>query len=296
MRLINDDINLYSPKKEDYLNSLEFAKTLPNSDNNNLVFHCFWRVPKEFGRKQLAVLKSIIVNHIDILDTIEINLWSNVDLTENSYFKEVEKFVKFKKWDLHEEIKETVLEDCPFLFEKTNIVDDICWLESDLFRLLILHKYGGFYLDMDVLVLRSLQPLNNYEFLYQWSHGGSNGQEFSMNNAVMRLDKESDTSLEFLEILKITFPAKNSYCWGNQLFSRLERNNILALPCVWFDYGWIVKTPDFVDVGEVKFINGPFTWHWHNKWDADIEVGSKFQLLEEKHDKIFKELLLNLEI
>jgi SAM-dependent methyltransferase len=31
-----------------------------------------------------------------------------------------------------------------------------------------------------------------------------------------------------------------------------------------------------------KFFPGAFTWHWHNKWDAPIEIGSKFQLLEKK--------------
>ena len=25
---------------------------------------------------------------------------------------------------------------------------------------------------------------------------------------------------------------------------------------------------------------GAFSWHWHNKWDAEIEEGSKFSILE----------------
>lgn len=32
---------------------------------------------------------------------------------------------------------------------------------------------------------------------------------------------------------------------------------------------------------------GSFAWHWHNQWDAEIETGSKFQILEELfHNKL----------
>ena len=294
VKFFNDDMNLYSPTKEDYLNSLEYAKTLPNSNNHKLVFHFFWRVPRDFGRKQLAVLKSVIVNHIDIIETVEINLWSNVDLTDNVFFKEVDKFVTFRIWDLYDEIKDTVLENCDFLLNKNNIDDEVCYLESDLFRLLILHKYGGFYLDMDVLVLRNLLPLNNYEFVYQWGTSGFRGEEFKMNNAVIKLDKKSDTSLEFLELLKKTPPSKNTSCWGSQMFPSITRNNILTLPGIWFNPEWGFEgtlCQPFIKVDNVEMFDGSFTWHWHNKWDDEIQVGSKFQILEEKHDKIFKELL-----
>lgn len=293
IKLIDNNKCLYSPKKEDYLKSLEYAKTLPNSVNNKLVFHCFWRVPKDFGRKQLAVLKSIIVNHINIIDSVEINLWSNVDLTNNSLFKEVSNFVKFNMWDLHEQIKGTILEDYDLLSDKNRINDDLCYLEGDLFRLLILHNYGGFYIDMDVLILRNLLPLNDYEFLYQWGTSGFGGEEFRMNGAIMKLDKKSDTSLEFLEILKKTHPSKNSFSWGNQMYSKISRNNILALPCVWFNSEWGfegTKNEPFKTIGNVDLFEGSFTWHWHNRWDEEVQTGSKFQILEDKHNKIFESL------
>jgi len=190
IKFLNNNKNLYSPIKEDYSNSLNYAKSLKPSENKKIIFHCFWRVPKDFSRKQLSVLKSIIVNHQDILDTLEINLWSNVDLSENEMFKQVSSFVRLRKWDLQEEIKNTVLEDCQFLSEKNNIHDDLCYLEGDLFRLLILNKYGGFYIDMDVLVLRSFLPLNDFEFLYQWGTSGFRGEEFKMNGAIMKLEKK----------------------------------------------------------------------------------------------------------
>jgi hypothetical protein len=288
---LNNDKNLYSPNKEDYTKTLQYAKTLKNSENNKIVFHCLWRVPKEFGRKQLAVLKSIIVNHIDVLDTIEINLWSNVDLTENILFKEVEKFVTFRKWDLHNEIKDTILEDYELLSDKNRITDDYCYLEGDLFRLLILHKYGGFYIDMDVLVLRNFLPLNDFEFLYQWGTSGFRGEEFKMNGAIMKLNKNSDTSLEFLEVLRKTPASKNSFSWGNEMYSKINRNEVLALPGIWFNSEWgfeDTRCEPFRNIGEVDLFDGAFAWHWHNRWDEPVEVGSKFEILESIHKSIFK--------
>ena len=37
--------------------------------------------------------------------------------------------------------------------------------------------------------------------------------------------------------------------------------------------------------------DGAFTWHWHNRWDDVIEIGSKFQILEEKHLTMFHKLI-----
>jgi hypothetical protein len=100
---------LYRPEKIHYLNSLEFAKKMTDDNKSKMTFHCFWRVPRDFGRKQVAVLKSIIVNHIN--KNIEINLWSNVDLSTNEFFKELSEHVNLKLWNINEEIKGTILEN-----------------------------------------------------------------------------------------------------------------------------------------------------------------------------------------
>ena len=287
------DESLYSPIKGDYLKSLDYAKKLKDSENKKIIFHCFWRVPKEFSRKQLAVLKSIIVNHLEILDTLEINLWSNVDLTDNPFYKEVSEFVKLRIWNIHNEIKDTVLEDCYFLSDKNNIHDDLCYLEGDLFRLLVLNKYGGFYIDMDVLVLRSFLPLNDLEFLYQWGTSGFRGEQFRMNGAIMKLDKNSELSTEFLEILKTIPPSKNSFIWGNEMYSKVQKKEVLALPGVWFNSEWgfeDAKLNPFNKVDKVELFDGAFAWHWHNQWDTNIEEGSKFQVIESTHDSLFKQM------
>jgi len=297
-KLINNDKSLYRTEKINYLKSLKYAKNLENREDDSLIFHSFWRVPREFGLKQVSVIKSIIVTHKHKLNKVEINLWSNVDLSDNQYFQEISKYVNLKIWNVREEIKNTILEDCNFLKNPELINDDLCWLESDLFRLLILHKYGGFYLDMDVLVLRDMSPLNNLEFVYQWGpkgfkcfHTNTVDTEFSVNNAIMRLNKGSDLSLKFLEILKITPPVKNTADWGNRLFSKTIENELIVLPCIWFDSEWgyedTILEP-FKKIDNIKFFEGSFTWHWHNAWDEPIEIDSKFDILYKQQDEEFK--------
>lgn len=291
VKLFDENTSLYKSDKINYLKSLEFAKKLPKSENSKMKFHCFWRVPKEFGRKQLAVIKSIIVNHNR---DVEINLWSNVDLSTNEYISEVLPYINLKLWNLENEIVGTILEDCEFM--KSDIVNDSnCYLEGDVFRLLVLHKYGGIYIDMDVLVLRDMAPLNNFEFLYQWGTSGFNSDEpeITMNGAIMRLNKKSNLSEEFLQILKNTPPYKNSFIWGNKMYSKVRNNDLLVLPGVWFNSEWGFEGTSlnpFKNIGEVELFDGAFTWHWHNRWDETIEVGSKFYVLEELHNNIFKEL------
>ena len=45
-RLIDNNTLLYRSEKINYLNSLEYAKNLEKRENDKLIFHSFWRVPK----------------------------------------------------------------------------------------------------------------------------------------------------------------------------------------------------------------------------------------------------------
>jgi len=185
---IKMDSNLFKSDIKNYRYSLECAKKMPITSDARLVFHLFWRVPRDFGRKQAVAIKSIVVAHLG--RDIEINLWSNVELSENPHFIEISGHVRFRKWDLEKEINQSILAN---QIDPEIIHDEQCYLESDLFRILVLHKYGGFYIDMDVLVLRDMMPLNHMEFVYQWGTSGHNNMEpvLMANNAVMRLEKRS---------------------------------------------------------------------------------------------------------
>ena len=98
----------------------------------------------------------------------------------------------------------------------------------------------------------------------------------------MRLNARSDLSLEFLELILSTPPCKNSFCWGSELYSKTKRNPVLCLPGVWFDSEWgfeCTANNPFGKVEKVDVFEGAYAWHWHNKWDATIEEGSKFQVI-----------------
>lgn len=286
IQLINNDATLYRGDRESYLRSLEYAKGY-NSDvkDRDLTFHCLWRGPKEFSRKQIAVLKSVIVNHTA---NTKINLWSDMDLSNNPLFKQVSNFVTLRHWSIENEIKDTILEN---KFSTNDVRDSLCYIEGDIFRLLVLYKYGGFYIDMDVLVLRDLSPLSNLEFLYQWGNSGNNGAEpnITANGAIMKLNQYSNLAFEFIEKIKETHLEKDSTICGTQLYSRIVNNDLLLLPGVWLNSEWgREELFPFRNTGSVDLYDGAFTWHWHNKWDEEVQDGSKFQVIESLQDIKFK--------
>ena len=55
-----------------------------------------------------------------------------------------------------EEAKGTIIED---EVQKLTSEDGKHYLQSDLLRLLALHKYGGVWVDMDIIFLRDFKPI-----------------------------------------------------------------------------------------------------------------------------------------
>lgn len=297
IKLFQNNLDLYHPSKEKFLKSLEIAKSLQNNTTDGkIIFHCLWRVPKDLNIKHVTVLKSIITSHSDHIENLEINFWSNVNLSDNPLLKDVKRFINFRLWNYDTEKSGTILSTIPHLNNYT-ISDPRCYLEGDIFRLLILHKYGGFYIDMDVLVLRDMSPLNNLEFQYQWGTSGFFDEPLSINGAIMRLECNSPLSLEFLELISKTQGFQNSTSWGNQMYSRITKNDLLVLPGVWFNSDWGFGGSDnipFKKRNDINLFDGAFTWHWHNKWDDYIEEGSKFWILMNIIESRFSELLIKL--
>lgn len=279
--------------------SLEYAKNLPTPKwNETTTFHFYWRVPKDFGRKQALPVKSAITTQ-DLSKT-KIILWSNVDLSNNPYVKPMLPFIELKIWNLNKEVRDTPLENSNTLL---GIVDDPrCYLGGDLFRLLCLHKYGGVYIDMDVVVLRNFLPILPYEFMYQWGSSGTIPTSWEpiikQNGAVMRIKANSRLSIDLLEELKSTSAIPNTTCWGSELYHEVwkKNKNWFTLPCAWFNTEWGMNKSiqpfkkNFEGNESSQLFDGAFTWHWHNKWDEPIENGCKFQILESITEEKFKKL------
>lgn len=290
---IKTDRFLYERNPSDIENSLNFAKQLPTTDLKNNI-HFYWRVPRQFGRKQTLPIKSAIVHNKNKSD---IFVWSNVDLSNNPYIQPLLPYIKLKIWDPIKEIEDSFLKDKIQFFKTHHLDDEMCWLGGDLFRLLCLYKYGGIYVDMDMVILRDLSPLYVYNFLYQWGASGVQPSEpnLMINGAIMAFNKENENLKHMLNTLTTIKPVPNSFCWGRDLYiaSRSEDTNVF--PCSWFNTEWcmekVVLEPFKKNAFSNMMFDGAFTWHWHNKWDQEIEDGSKFFIIENIINEKFLQFL-----
>jgi hypothetical protein len=286
---------LYEFDNQKYFISLDYAKNLKAyRTSEKLNFNLYWRIPRNFERKQLLPIKSLIAFHEEINSSnYNINLWSNIDLSNNELLKPYNNFITHRIWDPIKELNDTPLEKYKDYFKSIIIDDERCYLGGDYFRLLCLFKYGGFYIDMDMCVLRDLSPLNSYQFLYQWGSSGTIPDEPNIfyNGAIMKLDKNTETSYKFIELLTKILPKPNSFCWGQQLYNHVSDSNLMIFPCAWFNTEWgISSIYPMSKNGDTNLYDGAFTWHWHNNWDTPIEDGSKFSILEKLVDKKLKDL------
>ena len=73
-------------------------------------------------------------------------------------------YLDLRVWNA-EEAKGTIIED---EVQKLTSEDGKHYLQSDLLRLLALHKYGGVWVDMDIIFLRDFKPILDQEYMYQW--------------------------------------------------------------------------------------------------------------------------------
>jgi WD repeat and SOF domain-containing protein 1 len=184
---------------------------------------------------------------------------------------------------------------------------------SDAVRFLVLYKFGGIYTDGDVLLLRNLEPLSQYDFLYEWSFV-KNG----MNTAVFGARQHSPFAGAVIQsALKAAM--KHNQTTGNVTFDARLFNGLFhplrvlqrvppeiaaqveQLPSIPFDPLWLtIDTPtgkknnltqihkvrawkDFFDKPSsyivlprmpVEVFHGAFAHHWHNNWHAPFEEKS----------------------
>ncbi|KAK8584951.1 hypothetical protein V6N13_138894 [Hibiscus sabdariffa] len=97
---------------------------------------------------------------------------------------------------------------------------------SELVRLAVLYKYGGIYLDSDIIVLKPLLPLNNSV--------GQEDQGSSLNGALMAFRKHSPFIMECLKEFYLTYDDTQLRGNGADLLSRvaerfLNKKNIVSI-------------------------------------------------------------------
>ena len=249
------------------------------------MFHMFWRersgglwpTVRPFGRKQALPIKAFFATQDRAACTL--TLWSDRDLSANEWLQPFLPSLTLRIYDAAAEVRGTPLEAYPKVYRQR---DSRAYRDGDLFRILILYKYGGIYADMDTVLLRSLGVFLDQEFLYQWDRFDN-----MYAPALLRLRQGSAFAAELIQGLIEIPPGK--YNWGRENMRRaIDRGrSITVFPSPFFNTEWqadpafepFKRTPQSTNLYE-----GAFAWHWHNRWEQPIEPGSKFQLLESRID------------
>jgi hypothetical protein len=246
-----------------------------------MTFHMFWRQSRgafwlkrrPFARKQALPVKSFFATQD--LSRCRLILWSDEDLSGNPWLTPFDGALTHRVYSVEDEARGTPLEALPDLYRQQ---DRKVWRDGDLFRILVLHNYGGVYVDMDMVLLRNLGALLGKEFVYQWDD-----LDGVYNGAIMYARKDSALTRELIAGV-MELPA-GEFNWGQKNLGRaIERGaDVAVYPSPFFDTEWTAnpsfrpfqQTPESADL-----YDGAFAWHWHNRWDEPIEPGSKFQRLE----------------
>ena len=266
----------------DWRKALAFCRTLPDVEPREPVtFHFFWRERRgrfwprvrRFGRKQALPVKAFFASQDP--STCSLTLWSDQDLSANEWLQPFLPRLTLRIYDPAVEARGTPLEAHPSLYRRR---DARVYRDGDLFRILVLHNYGGVYADMDTVLLRSLGVFLDQEFVYQWD-----AFDDRYAPALMRLRKGSAFACALLDGVIAIRPGK--YNWGRENVKRaIGRGQPNAVfPSPFFNTEWQAD-PSFEPFRNTpasgELYDGAFAWHWHNRWDDPIEPGCKFERLE----------------
>jgi len=293
--ILNDE-KYYKSSYEAVQLGLELCKSLNIPVDKTFNFYVYW-IGKNITYKHKVLLKSYLATQD--LNKTKLLIYSDTDLS--GLFIEFKDFknIEFHVFDVMKECEDNILNLYPFKLQIKNHVANPEF-ESDFFRLLMLHKYGGVYLDFDVLLLRDFSPLSNYEYCYQW------GAEMNMiNGAVMSLHKKSAITRDIcIELINSPFrPFKGSLQYANDLYVKikLKHPELVIFPSTFFNTQWLygrdidgnfLNTNPFSKDSDKYLYEGCFAWHYHGAhMNATIEEGSKFDILDKMFDKILKEKL-----
>jgi hypothetical protein len=281
----NIENNLDFYKKENFQNQLSICKFFDNYKNNEKFnLHFYWQdYGSPFNEKHALSIKSAITTQN--LNNCKIILWSNKDLSENEYFKPLLPFIEHKIWDMQKQLKDFGLENLSKILQSDKGIPALVHT-ADLFKILSTGLYGGISSDLDVIFLKDFSPLLNYEFTYFWPLINS------QNNAIVRIDYQSDFFKNIIQVLKNNSNFNNL---NESLYKKVRENfkDYSIFPTSWFDGDWlnIDFKDNFKSNKKQLFYDDAFAWHWHNHWNEPVEKDSKFDIYKNRIDKNFYNIL-----
>jgi hypothetical protein len=266
----------------DWRKAIAFCQSLPDmSPSEPVRFHMYWRerhgrfwkTIRPFGRKQALPVKAFLATQD--LSKCSLTVWSDRDLSSNEWLRPLLPHISIMSYDVAREAAGTPLEGHERIYRQQ---DSRAYRDGDLFRILVLFKYGGVYADMDTVLLRSLGVFLDQEFVYQWDRFDD-----LYAPALMRLRAGSDFARALVQGI-IDIPA-GKYNWGRENVKRaVQRGHaITVFPSPFFNTEWQADPafrPFANTASSANLYDGAFAWHWHNQWEAPIEPGCKFERLE----------------
>lgn len=288
----------------EFLKNYDFSK---HKFEGHVDFHMFWS--GKFGRKQAFAIKSYLVTQN--IDKTTLNLWLDKengwkDHAKNEYLKPLMSHIKIRCYDPEIESSGSIFEGKEFFN------NDYAVFRSDIFRYLILWKYGGIWVDFDIMFLRDISSLFKTQFLYKWANRDTYNialmnifKDSELSNYLMRLVNKYYTKLD-IEMKKNNTHNVITCCIEMLKNLNVEEKNALTLPCSFFDPVWLDvdgicksnlipfrKFNDFFKKTDKKisykdFCKGAFAYHWHNQWKIEEEEGSYFDQFDKEFDEILK--------
>ncbi len=242
-------------------------------------FHCFWSGP--VTNHHILSISSLNNTQTNVDGSrVNIKFWTLPDQVSDAQ-------VEFSKYDLgnlsihaynpDEEAKGTILEGHSSLLRPVNNLPHF----ADVFRLLILHKYGGHYFDLDVLFLKNMIQTrfvpDNY--CYKWE------VQPYCNTALMGLARNSFISNMYLEkaISEQSFLPWKLYTLPetysvlkifetsvfDPLWLKVTGNAIYNTPIDTFEEFFTKPMPSDFQI-QRDFFPEAYAFHWHNNWSLSV--------------------------
>jgi hypothetical protein len=265
---------------------------LPHADYKaDLFFHCYWS--GDVTEKHLNSIKSCYLFNIQKshYKNRKIIFWVENN-KNNIVLDKISKYAEVRQFNLDNEQTGT-----PFINRSYDINKTFPFY-SDLIRCILLYKYGGVWFDLDNLFIDSFDRiLGNFSdeiLVYSWEF-----QDYP-NNAIFIVPGKENT--KFGDVIDF-FIKRNRGFGFQQNISLQDSIDMLILPCLWFDAGWLKiqsdtlydpsapSIKDFFKKTDKKvtldnFAINSFCYHWHNKWDDNAEDESYYCKLVNEIDSI----------
>ena len=220
--------------------------------------------------------------------------------------------LRLRHFDLQSLLEELALsDDEKSLLSRALLVDGGIGIEasrSDIQRYIVLFVHGGIWFDTDTVFLSDVRPLAEVDFV-------TITQKDFLNNAIVGTSMKGsffmqETLKDCARLFKESPNHENYFRYGPSLFGSVRSDFSRPMPfrvlpgCLvdssWTggfrgDPGWDGIFRNNATEENLAFLvdrtSGPFSFHWHGRWDMNITEGSFAAIA---HEALLEELGLKL--